>query len=546
MLRLLRRVMPGALVLAAVSALPGLSATDHAGAQTASAPVFGAAQKLAGADGGTEPRATVAPDGSHYVITNSSGTAIVYVSRDGGSTWTKTPGVPAGQSTPTIDVDIVATSTGRLVANELDGSGLNFPTSYSDDGGATWIASTGFAKLADQDRNWLAAGPVDPTTHQSRVYLLFHNLASGTATHNMFVETSTDGGASFGPPVPTTLPGSQAWFDLQCADSGGPSSLSVNQATGQVYAFFGTRSSALGGCGASVTGSFEINVVGATRVWVATSPDGSLGSWTQSLAVDDAVAGNIVGMQLSPGALDRAGNVYVAYPESPKPYPDYDDAAIRVRWAPPDMSRWSAPITIAPTGAPGNILAHIVAGDPGKFDVAYFAGSARSGKSPVWYETVAQVLDGMSPSPTVVTQRLSNVPAYSGSASAMMGACGSGPAAGVENGFACTRSTDVWGVALDRACRLTVSWPSVAVASSATLGAEVDATWVATQTGGSALCSSPVSGTGAAVAGTTAAAAGGLANTARPRVGPAVGVGVALLLLPALLWGRSRRRGRAG
>jgi hypothetical protein len=500
------------------------------------------AQMLAGAAGGTEPRVTVGPDDRRWVMTNGGGGAHVYVSADRGMSWQKTAGDPV-QTSATIDVDIVSTRTGRLVASELDGLGINFPTSYSDDGGKTWTASAGFARLADQDRQWLAVGPDDPTTHQPRVYLLFHNLLSGAVSHNMYVETSTDGGATFGPPVPTTLPGSQAWLDLQCADSGGPSSLAVDQRIGRVYAFFGTRSSAVGGCGASVTGPFEINVVGATRVWVVSSPDGSLGSWNQSIAVDDAAAGDIVGMQLSPGTVDNAGNVWVTYPESPHPYPDYTGAAIRVRWAPPDLSRWSAPITIAPQAQPGNVLAHIVAGDPGKIDVAYFAGQARgAGQAPLWYMTVAQVLDGMSASPTVTTQRLSPVPVYGGTASQLMGACGSGPTQGVQNGFACNRSTDVWGVALDGACRLVVSWPSVSAAKDPTFGAAVDATWVDTQVGGPTLCSGRAT---ANTAGTVSAAEAeiGLANTARGAASGPVWVPLAIVLL-AVAGVVRRRTGR--
>ena len=127
-----------------------------------------------------------------------------------------------------------------------------------------------------------------------------HNLASGVLSHNMWVATSTDNGATFGPYVPITLPGQQAYEDLACADSGGPSNLFVNPRTGRVYAVFGTRSStvaASGGCGASGTGSFEINVVAATRVWVASAAaldTADATKWTQSLAVDDDAAGNIV------------------------------------------------------------------------------------------------------------------------------------------------------------------------------------------------------------------------------------------------------------
>ena len=154
-------------------------------------------------------------------------------------------------------------------------------------------------------------GPDDPTTHEPRVYLLYHNLGSGSAQHNMFVVTSRDGGATFDAPVPITDPlnSPQAYQDLQCADSGGPSSLSVNPRTGRVYAVWGTRSAPFaGGCGASVFGPFEINVVAATRVWVATSPDNSMGSWRTVKVVDDTATNRIVGMQLSPATLDRKGN----------------------------------------------------------------------------------------------------------------------------------------------------------------------------------------------------------------------------------------------
>src|SRR6185436_12416334 len=99
--------------------------------------------------------------------------------------------------------------TGRLVASELDFGGINFRNSYSDDGGNTWVASGLLSEMADTDRQWFAVGPVDPTTGKNRVYLLFHNLATGFANHNMWVHTSDDGGETFGAPIPTTLPGDE-------------------------------------------------------------------------------------------------------------------------------------------------------------------------------------------------------------------------------------------------------------------------------------------------------------------------------------------------
>src|SRR3954451_14597657 len=134
----------------------------------------------------------------------------------------------------------------------------------------------------------------------------------------MWVSRSDDGGETFGPPVPTTVPGQEAYADLQCADSGGPSSIHVNQRTGQVYVVFTTRGAPVapgvdrGGCASQ---PIEANIVAATRVWVSTSTQGGApGSWMPHLAVDDADKGNIVSMQLAYGGMDSKGNFYVAYP----------------------------------------------------------------------------------------------------------------------------------------------------------------------------------------------------------------------------------------
>src|SRR3954469_20694036 len=314
---------------------------------------------LAGSSGFSEPRVTVTPDGSRYVDTNAKdGTEIVYRSDDG-LTWKQVAGTPPGQTNPTTDVDIVSTRTGRLVASELDFTGINFITAYSDDKGATWTSSTG-TTYADTDRQWFAVGPDDPTTHEPRVYLLFHNLLSGALTHNMFVATSLDGGATFLPPVPVATPPQQDWLDLQCADSGGPSNIFYDKKTDRVFVVFGTRSSPAGGCAAQPV---EINVVAANRVWVVAAPAKATElptSWTPHLAVNDTGAGSapsrIVGMQLAPGASDAQGNVYVAYPESIKDYPDYDGAAIKVVHASANsLDHWSKPSVVAPAGGAGNI-----------------------------------------------------------------------------------------------------------------------------------------------------------------------------------------------
>src|SRR3954452_10923478 len=504
------RGLRGILVLAGLLAGAAVPAVANA----ADPPTFGPALKLPSANGGTEPRVTITPDDRRWVITNRGSrsdqppdaTAIVYQSTFPGEAWTRTASDPANQSQASIDTDIIATQrfkeapNGRLIAAELDYGGINFRVSWSDDGGKTWTASQG-ATLGDTDRQWLASGPLDKDTHKPLVYLLFHNLASGTGSHNMFVQTSHDGGESFGQPVPITLPESQEWQDLQCADSGGPGNIFVNQKTGRVYAVWGTRTAPVGGgCGSSIFGPFEINVVAATRVWTAESSDQGQ-TWTSSLAVDDSAAndgkGKIVGMQLAVGALDTAGNVYVVYPESPGSYPVYDGAAVKYVWSGADLKGWSPGATVAQPGGAGHVLTHILAGDPGQLDLTYFTGEERSGKKPAWYMTAAQVHSGQSSSPDIREVRLSDIPTYTGSASELMGACDQDqnyPSQGVQNGTACTRSTDVWGIALDAQCRLVTTWPVAKAGTLNDASGKQAGTYVATQTGGPTICQSLAGG----------------------------------------------------
>jgi len=423
-------------------------------------PGFAPAVKLKDAAGGDEPRLAFTPDDRRFATANDANTGEleIYTSSDRGRSWARTPGTVPGQQGATIDTEIVATRTGRIVATELDAVGLTFVTGYSDDGGKTWTASQG-TSLPDIDRPWMAVGPDDATTHQPRVYLLFHNLASGVAEHNMYVATSTDGGASFGPPVPLTLPGSQAYSDLQCADSGAPSSLNVNPKTGQIYAVWGTRTSPVGGCGAAVFGTVEANVVGETRIWTATSKDGSVGSWNDSLATD---AGNkTVSASFEPAAIDRAGTLYVAYAETAHPYPDFAGAAIKYVYAPANLASWSAPKVVSPAGPVGHYDPSIVAAKPGELALAYYTGVPRApGKDPAWYVRLALV-HGATGAPRVEETQVSPIPAYAQSANAMGGSCSSGPEPGLENGFACDRASDDWALGIDSACRLTVVFPTV-------------------------------------------------------------------------------------
>jgi hypothetical protein len=210
------------------------------------------------------------------------------------------------------------------------------------------------------------------------------------------------------------------------------------------------------------------------------------------MAVNDSSAnggaGKITGMQLSPGTVDSAGNVYVAYPESIHAYPNYDGAAIKYVWAPGNLSHWSAPVTVAPSGGAGNVLPHVIAGSRGQLDFAYFVGSARPGRNPAWRVVVAQTRNALARHPAFWRTKVSGgIVTYTGTASQLMGACATGPLEGVQNGFACNRSTDVWGIALDHSCRLLLAWP-VADKSFNNTDPKAAGTYVSTQIGGTRIC----------------------------------------------------------
>jgi hypothetical protein len=205
-------------------------------------------------------------------------------------------------------------------------------------------------------------------------------------------------------------------------------------------------------------------------------------------------------MQLAYGALDRDGNVYVAYPESPTAYPHIAGAAVKLVTQKTDgkkdlTDKWSAPATLVPPGGPGSLLVHLAVGDPGKIDVAYFKGKDIGAKDPAsgepgpaWYLHVVQSFDALAPAPTATDREVSPVAAYTWTAENMMGLCSdpNDPTGGIQNGVNCDRSTDVWGIALDQDCRLSITWPVTKPHNLA--NPDQAGTWVSTQTGGDALC----------------------------------------------------------
>jgi hypothetical protein len=74
----------------------------------------------------------------------------------------------------------------------------------------------------------------------------------------------------------------------------------------------------------------------------------------------------------------------------------------------------------------------------------------------------------------------------------MMGVCApDGPAQGIQNGNpvgGCSRSTDVWGIALDSECRVSITWPTGSSSRTTGVPGASPGTYVTTQKGGRTLC----------------------------------------------------------
>ena len=211
-------------------------------------------------------------------------------------------------------------------------------------------------------------------------------------------------------------------------------------------------------------------MVGEPRVGVASSPDGSLGSWTSSLAYD--AAPRTISASFESAGVDKAGNVFVAFAETAHGYPSFGQASIRYVWSRSGGTAWSAPVTVT-AGAPiGTYDPTLVTTGIGRLAIAYFLGKPAT-PQPSWTLRLATVKGATSAHPVVTHTVIDDRIAYRDSADSMGGSCsGSGPLAGLQNGFVCNRANDDFGLALDKHCRLVVVYPMVATKAG---------TWVATQ-----------------------------------------------------------------
>jgi uncharacterized repeat protein (TIGR01451 family) len=147
----------------------------------------------------------------------------------------------------------------------------------STNGGATWTTTT-IANVSPNpiDRPWIDVYPkLGPTatitsTAQTRVYLEYHTFSDGQT----YLNTSTDGGATFGPPFPAAVGTNSALPDSNCNTV--PSGISVDQRNGTVYALWlsgdDVAQNTATGCNITQIGPFN-------KAWVTKSTNDGL-TWT--------------------------------------------------------------------------------------------------------------------------------------------------------------------------------------------------------------------------------------------------------------------------
>jgi hypothetical protein len=321
-------------------------------------------------------------------------------------------------------------SSGAVYQSNLNGisispNALQGVVFKSKDLGDHWTQGGGFLVGTNStnnpflvDRQWADSYiPPGKTTDQALVYFTYHDWGP----NQIWVNVSTDGGKTFGPPNDVINSPDAQVASLCDTIPGGVKVVQSGPLAGRVYvAWLGgsVATNAATGCNATQLNTFN-------TIWIAWSDDQGA-TWTDHLVFDGGIGHDASGL-FADLTLDDQGNPYVGFVDN-----------LGTEWDMYVMASFDNGTTwngkSDGTGAPYKVnsdtgthfFPSIAVGDPGKVDVAYIGTDLvipttaygkplpGGGEGGVWYLYVAQSLNLTSGNPTWSVVRPTDTPIHIG------------------------------------------------------------------------------------------------------------------------------------
>jgi hypothetical protein len=297
-----------------------------------------------------EPQIRADGDGAFYVSTENglfAGT-IAAKSVDGGLHFASLPspnigsggeetGFAPGGGDTDVAIAPVKNAAGFHNVYVASLSLANVDVSTSTDGGASWKLNATAARVAGDDREWIAADGA------SKVCISYHDME----TFNVNVDCSDDAGATF---TQHALAGAIDAAHAFLLENNQIGNLVIDPASHVVYQVIaGIADPTEAACGLVFTCKYR-------AVWMAVSTDGgrTFVDYPVYVGPSQQVGYN---HQFPNVAVDRAGNVYVAFS---------DDRGVFYSYSTDHGRTWSRPVQISRGPAKTAIFPWIVAGDAGR------------------------------------------------------------------------------------------------------------------------------------------------------------------------------------
>jgi len=410
-------------VVALLTALPMVSANG------ATKPKL-SISKVGPKDGGGEPSIATGPDGRLFVSYPAGSGPTFFRSTSVGAKWTKGAYADTQSGDTSVNVDASgAVYQGNLNGFTGDPNMLQTDVYKSTDLGGHWTVGQGPVVQSNStnnpffvDRPWTDAWiPPGGTTNTARVYIEYHDFGPS----QIWVATSTDGGAHFGPPVDViTSPVAQAASFCNTVP-GGVKVVQTGAHAGRIYAAWLAADAATNigeGCNITMLQTFH-------TAWIAWSDDGGT-TWTDEQVFDGGI-GHDASALFADLTLDNQGNPYVAFGddlthEVGQTTGDWNMYVMASQLDATGAPSWSGPFQANTSATKTNFFPAITAGNPGQVDVAYIGSSSEEPTLPygkpqpggdpnaTWNVFFAQSLNLTSAAPTWTVTQVTPSPMHQG------------------------------------------------------------------------------------------------------------------------------------